>query len=179
MEGETETTRSTMSYESRHDSQSMLDYYVKEMLDCVREDPWVSTPGIWEHITSAGPCVRPSGVMHLFGGEGQFRRTCQRMTIVRWAVAEGREEELPLGQEIPTFAEICRRVDENQRDDNTLWWAPDIWSCEPYDEERRPFPHEGVLYYRPSQDDSDDFFEQESGDEAPSQSSDDAMEVDA
>ena len=83
-----------------------------------------------------------------------------------------------MGQETQTFAEICRRVDENRRGAYMLWWAPDIWSCEPYDEEHRSLPHEGVLYYRPSQDDSDDFFERESGDEAPSQSPGDAMEVD-
>ena len=104
----------------------MLDYYVKGMMDCVREDPWVSTPGIWDYVTQGGPCVRPSGVMHLFGGVGQFRRTCQRMDILRWAVVEGREEEFPLGQEPQTREEIHRRIDENRRDSYMLWRAPDI-----------------------------------------------------
>ena len=121
--------------------------------------------------------MQPRGVMHLFGGERQFRRTCRRMTILRWAAVEGREEELPLGQETQTIEEICCRIDENRRGAYMLWWAPDICSCEPYDEEHQSFELEGVLYYRPSQDDSDDCFEQESGDEAPSQSSSDAMEV--
>ena len=100
------------------------------------------------------------------------------MTIARWAVVEGREDELPLGQEPQTYEEICRRVAENRRDEYMLWWAPDIWSSEPYDAEHRTLPHEGVLYYRPSEDDSDDLFGDDSGDEAPSQSADDAMEVD-
>ena len=155
----------------------MLDYYVKEMLDSVREDPWISTAGIWEYITSNGPCVRPRGVMHLFGGIRQFRRTCRRMNILRWAAIEGREDELPLGQETQTYEEICRRIDENRRDAYLLWRAPDIWNSEPYDEEHRNFNLEGELCYRPSQDDSDHFFEPESGDEEPSCGSDEVTEV--
>ena len=99
MEDLTDATRSTLSYESRVGSQSMPDYFVKEMLDCVREDSWSTTPEIWEYITRSGPYIRPRGVMHLFGGLGQFNRTCQRMNILRWAAAMGRESELPLGPE--------------------------------------------------------------------------------
>ena len=128
MEDMTQPTPSTRSYESRRESQSMLDVYVKEMLDCVREDPWISTPGIWEYITGGGPCVRPSRLMHLFGGMGQFRRTCRRTDVLRWVAVEGREAEQPLGQETQTWEEICRRVEENRRDAYLPWRAPDMWS---------------------------------------------------
>ena len=99
------------------------------------------------------------------------------MNILRWAVIVGREDELPLGQEPETYEEICRRVDEHRRDDYLLWWSPDIWNSEPYDEDHRTFNLEGELCHRPSQDDSDNFFEPESGDEEPSNSSDVVMEA--
>ena len=89
----------------------------------------------------------------------------------------GREEDLPLGQEMKTEEEIFHRVNENRRDHYLSRRAPDIWGSGPHDLEHRAFNSDVMLYWRPSQDDSDDFFEQESGDEAPSLSSDDAMGV--
>ena len=177
MEDMTESTRSTLSYESRVDSQSMLDHYVREMPDCLREDPWSSTPEIWAYITSGGPCARPKGVMHLFAALKQFRRTCRRMDVLRWAVIMKREDELPLGQEPQTLEEIHARTDVNRRDECMLRWCPDIWSCEPYDEAHRRLPQDKTLCYRHSPDDSDGYFEAESGDEVPTQSTDSDMDL--
>ena len=172
----TDTTLSTLSYESRRDSQSMLDYYVAEMIHCIQENPWASTPEIWDYITLGGPCVRRKNVMHLFGGMGQFKRTCRRMNTLRWAVIKHREDELPLGQEYETAEEIAARVRAGQRDEYIQWWSPNIWSIEPYDEAHGSLNPDRCLYYRPSPEDSDNFFEEESGDEVPSESSANEME---
>ena len=145
----------------------MLDYYVAEMLHCVQDDPWISIPGIWKYITQGGPCVRPRGVMHLFGGMGQFKRTCRRLDVVRWAVIKHREDELPLGQEFQTSQEISERVRAGKRDEYTKWLSPDIWSIEPYGEEHCALEWNKTVCYRPSQEDSDDFVDEDSGDEAP------------
>ena len=88
-----------------------------------------------------------------------------------------REEDLPLGQEPQTLEEIYARIDANKRHDYMLWWSPDIWSSEPYDEAHRQLPQNKTLCYRPSPDDSDGYFEPESGDEAPTQSTDSDMDL--
>ena len=100
------------------------------------------------------------------------------MNVFCGAVAIGREDLLPLGQGSGAEFAIGARARACQRDECVLWRPPDIWSSEPYDGEHRTLPHEGVLFYRPSEDDSEDLFGDDSGDEAPSQSADDAMEVD-
>ena len=114
--------------------------------------------------------------MHLFGGMGQFKRTCKRMDILRWAAIKHCEEDLPLGQEHQTEEEISARIREGRRDEYIQWWSPNIWSSVPYDEAHNTLNSERCLCYRPSREDSDNFFEEESGDEAPAGSSTNEME---
>ena len=70
MENTTDSTVSTLSYESRQDSQSILDYYVQEMIGGVQKNPWISTPELVGYITLGGPCITWKNVLHLFGGKG-------------------------------------------------------------------------------------------------------------
>ena len=116
--------------------------------------------------------MRPRGVMRLFGGIGQFKRTCKKMVVVRWAVIKQREDELHLGQDYQSPQEISERVRAGRRDEYIRWWSPDIWSTEPYDDNHRSLGLNKTLCYRPSQEDSGDFFEDDSGDEAPTPSED-------
>ena len=74
-------------------------FYVMEIIACARADPWISTPGAWESITLGGRRVRARGAMQLFGGSGQFRRTCGGMNVSRWATVVSGEGLLPLGHE--------------------------------------------------------------------------------
>ena len=66
--------------------QGMIEYYVDELLLRIIDNSLDSTPQMFRHIAQYGPCVRPEQVLHIFGGSIIFRRTCDRMNIIRGAV---------------------------------------------------------------------------------------------
>ena len=75
----TESAASTESRELTEDRQPMADFYAKEILDIIIEDPCVSIPGIMGKLTRCGPCDSEESKIHLFWGPGQLKTTCRRM----------------------------------------------------------------------------------------------------
>ena len=152
----TETTVSTESRELTHDAQSMIDWYINEILDFVIDHPFVSIPEIFQHIAHAGPCATPKKVLHLLGGPRQFKRICRRMEGLRWASIKNCLERFPLDPESESEETIRNNLRMNVRDEYLDWWAPNIRSAEPFLEELPEM--EGVVARYPALIDTDDYF---------------------
>ena len=141
------------------DRQSMIEYYVDELILHMVENPHESTPQLFRRISQFGPCVRPEHIIHIFGGGIIFRRTCRRLHLIRDAALRGTLSQLPRdlgrwgGPEDPEL--------EPPFHDFRDWWCPHIY-------DRHLFWFEGVLslqpgMYRdivryPTHTDTDEFF---------------------
>ena len=92
-------TESTISYtqaEDSEDRQSMIAYYVDQLLRRIAEYPYDSIPQLFQYVTRGGPCLCPADVLRLFGGRIIFRHTCRRMNSVRRAVLNGEMDTMPV-----------------------------------------------------------------------------------
>ena len=154
-----ESTISDEDVPETRDRQGMIEYYVDELILRMVENPYDSTPQLFRHISQNGPCVEPGHVLHIFGGSIIFRRTCDRLSLIRDAALRGTLDRIPVdlarwgGQEQPDL--------EPPFYDFRDWWCP-----HPYD--RHLFWYEGVLslqpgMYRsivryPTHTDTDEFF---------------------
>ena len=170
----TETTVSTESRESPREAQSMVDWYIKEILDFVIEHPFVSIPEIFQHVAQAGPCTSPKNVLHLLGGPTQFKRICRRMEGLRWASVKNCLERFPLEPDSKSDRRYNLRM--NVRDEYLDWWAPNIFSAEPFQEELPEM--DGAIVRYPAQIDTDEYFtSDEQGLETDTEEHDEEMNV--
>ena len=157
------------------DRQSMIEYYVDELILQIVENPYDSTPQLFRRISQFGPCVEPEHIIHIFGGGIIFRRTCNRLNLIRDATLRGTLSQIPRdlgswgGPESPEL--------EPPFHDFRDWWRPHIY-------DRDLFWFEGVLSlqpgrYReiaryPTHTDTDEFFGnmEENGNPTDSESED-------
>ena len=158
-----QTTDSTVSYAQAEDSegrQSMIAYYVYQLIRRIAERPYDSIPQLFQHVTRGGPCLCPADVLRLFGGRIIFRHTCRRMNMVRRAVLNGEMDTAPV--DLRTWAEQERPEINPPFRDYRYFWRPNLNSptlfwyvAENMEEEIHRYPT--VLY-------TDEFF-QETGNE--------------
>ena len=78
------------------DRQGMIEYYVDELILRMVESPHDSTPQLFRHMSRNGPCVEPGHVLHIFGGGIIFRRTCNRLNLIRDAALRDTLARIPM-----------------------------------------------------------------------------------
>ena len=164
----TESTISDENVPDQTDRQSMIEYYVDELITRIIERPLDSIPQLFRHVTEFGPCVEPAHVLHIFGGSIIFRRTCERMNLIRDAALRDTLDAAPVDPRLWGGAE--RDQLSPPFHDFRPWWCPHIY-------DRTLFWYEGILgthpgMYRdivrfPVHTDTEEYFRYEEEDRYP------------
>ena len=167
----TDSTTSDENMPDHEDRQGMIGYYVDELIQEIVENPCASTPQLFRSIAHSGPCETPEQVLHLFGGGGIFRRTCNRLQLIRDAALRGTLD--AVAGEMRRWMEPEQLGLEPQIRGYESWWVPHLY-------DRTLFWYEGLLsmqpgMYRcvvryPTHTDTDDFFRRPEEDAYPSDS---------
>ena len=149
----------------------MIAYYVDELIARIVESPLDSIPQLFRHVTQYGPCVEPALALRIFGGSIIFRRTCERMNLIRDAVLRDSLGAAPADPRL--WGGAARHQLSPPFHDFRPWWCPHIY-------DRDLFWYEGILathpgMYRdiirfPVHNDAEDFFRYEEEDIYPSDS---------
>ena len=124
-----QTTESTVSYtqaEDSEDRQSMIAYYVDQLLRRIVECPYDSVPQLFQYVTRGGPCLCQADILRLFVGQIIFRRTCRRMNMVRRAVLNDTMDSAPV--DLRTWTEQERPEMDPPFADYRHFWCPDLSS---------------------------------------------------
>ena len=157
IEEEVESTVSTLSREDTSYRQGIVDSYTHEMINEVLKDPYISIPRLIGRILRLGPLRTKKQLVHVYGGKGQFGRTCGKLEWIRWAVATDNCDELPidwLGDSDPAY--WCGQTGASDRYERYIrWWAPDVLDTEPYDEDHTMPSLRDRVYRYPSQEDTE------------------------
>ena len=161
MQSETDSTASYTQAEDPGDRQDMIAYYVDQILRRITERPYDSIPQLFQHVAWGGPCLSPSDVLRLFGGRTIFRRTCQRMSMVRRAVLNGGMDTIPV--DLRTWTEQERPVMDPPYRDYQHYWSPHLDSQWLFWYENEDMREE--IYRYPAVLGTDEFF-QETDDES-------------
>ena len=159
-----QTTDSTVSYTQAEDSevrQGMIAHYVDQLLRRIAECPYDSIPQLFQYVTRGGPCLCQADVLRLFGGRIIFRRTCQRMSMVRRAVLNGGMDTIPV--DLRTWTEQERPVMGPPFRDYRHFWSPHLDSPRLFWYENGDMREE--IYRYPAVLETDEFF-QETDDES-------------
>ena len=135
-----ESTISDDSAPDHADRQSMIEYYVDELIIRIIESPLDSIPQLFRHITRFGPCVDPAHVIHIFGGSIIFRRTCERMNLIRDAVLRDALGAAPVDPRL--WGGVARHQLAPPFHDFRPWWCPHLY-------DRDLFWYEGILATHP------------------------------
>ena len=151
MQSPSRTTVSTLSREESAYRQGEVDDYVKRIMELIMEDPYITTPRIFQGLLQRGPCRSRKNIVHLFGGSGTFNRVYDRMETLRWAVATGNLHAVPI--ELFTEHDIEYEEGKYKLSDkhwNYLhYWSPEIWQLQSYDPMNDLPEVPGMLYRFP------------------------------
>ena len=154
-----QTTDSTVSYaqaEDSEDRQSMIEYYVDQLLRRIAECPYDSIPQLFQYVTRGGPCLCQADVLRLFGGQIIFRRTCRRMNLVRRAALNCAMDTVPV--DLRTWAEQERPEMDPPFRDYRYFWRPNLNSPTLFWYETENMEEE--IYRYPAVLDTDGFFQE-------------------
>ena len=124
-----QTTESTVSYTQAGDSedrQSVIAYYVDQIIRRIAECPYDSIPQLFQHVTRGGPCQSQADVLRLFGGRIIFRQTCRRMNSIRRAALNGEMGTMPV--DLRTWDGPERPVMDPPYTDYRYFWRPVLHS---------------------------------------------------
>ena len=135
-----DSTISDDSAPEHADRQSMIEYYVDELIIRIIESPLDSIPQLFRHITQFGPCVEPAHVLHIFGGSTIFRRTCERMNLIRDAALRDELDAAPVDPRL--WGGAARHQLAPPFHDFRPWWTPHVY-------DRVLFWYEGILSTHP------------------------------
>ena len=151
MQSPSHTTASTLSREESAYRQSEVDDHVKRIMELIMENPYITTPTVFQELLRRGPCWSRKCIVHLFGGSGAFNRVYNRMETLRWAVATDSLHMVP----IELFNEHDIEYEEGKRKlSDKHWnylhhWSPEIWQLQSYDPANDLPKVPGVLYRYP------------------------------
>ena len=154
-----QTTESAVSYtqaEDSEDRQSMIAYYVDQLVRRIVECPYDSTPQLFQHVTRGGPCLCQADVLRLFGGQNIFRHTCRRMDMIRRAALNDTMESVPV--DVRTRTEQDGTEMDPPFTDYRYYWCPNLSSstlfwCVTKDMEQEISRYPAILY-------TDEFFQE-------------------
>ena len=120
----TDTTASDTESEDQAGRQSMIEYYVDQLLRRVVECPYDSVPQLFQFVTRWGPCLSQADVLRLFGGQIIFRRTCRRMNMIRRAVLNDAMDTVPV--DLRTWTEQEQPEMDPPFTDYQHYWRPNL-----------------------------------------------------
>ena len=170
------STDSTISDEDAPDPadrQSTIEYYVDELILRIVDSPCDPTPQLFRHITQYGPCVEPAHVLHVFGGSIIFRRTCERMNLIRDAALRDVLDAIPV--DLRRWRESARPAMELPFRDYRSWRRPHIYDDDLFWYEgalsSQPGMYRNIVRY-PTRADTDEYFRYREEDAYPSESED-------
>ena len=123
MEETDESTTDTDGY-TAEDRQGIVDTMVTVMLQLTMEDPWISIPNMMDRMTETGPLHDRDDIMEVFRGRPIFRRTTNRLEVVRAAVVSGALGELPISTRAPEHERVGVTIPGTDR--YIGWWAPQV-----------------------------------------------------
>ena len=137
--------------------QGGVDLCVTMMIQLILFDPWITEEEMVNYLTWIGPEGNTSRLMRMFGGRTVFRRTLQRMGVIRQARIQGKLHELHITTEpsLGTIPEI---------EDKIHLWAPRVTGGEPLFGHPSPeenLPNEPLYRYPREGTYSDDFWEED------------------
>ena len=118
-ERETETTIGSVD---REDQQDIIEHYATLMLQILIESPYASVRAIMDRLRRVGPFEGKQTILRVFGGREAFKKTLQRMSIVRRAVLEGTLGDLPIETRVPPGEEAGSTLPGGDRFIEN--WAP-------------------------------------------------------
>ena len=182
----TDSTESTESREQTEYQRREVDRYTKRIVDVLIDDPCISVPGILRQLAVrqegvAWSCGSERSVVHLFGGPSMFRKTCERFEVFRWALVTHCFEVLPFPIDLQRreWGGQCRYSRKPESNDDWVsWWAPDMFSLEPFEPMECQAEGIGMLYRFPVGEGEDDYFREIRSEEEGTNSDVDMTEAD-
>ena len=134
-----------------NDQQGIINMYVTMMLQLLQLDPYMAIRYILEQLATTGPFFTQTEILEEFGGWTVFRRTLQRMEVVRARVVNDNLTSLPMTTDAPADEPFGLTIPET--DGFIAWWAPQVEDGAPpflfsvripEGEELRRYPHMGA-----------------------------------
>ena len=159
-----DSTESTESREMTAYLQTEVDEYTKEIENLLIDDPHVSVPGILQQLKLGGSCSSERRIAHLSGGASTFRKTCHPLGALRWAFVMRQFDGLPFPIDLQKseWADQCRySIKPDSNGDWASWWAPDMFSVEPFEPIEQSVEEGEGLYRFPAREDEDVYFRKE------------------
>ena len=109
---------------SEQDRQCLINTYVTMMLQLLQLNPWVAIPQVLEELVEVGPLWSANQILEVFGGWETFRRTLQRMEVIRGNTVRGDLRGLPITTRPPADEPFGTTIPSH--DGFIAWWAPQI-----------------------------------------------------
>ena len=128
------------------DQQGIVNMYVTMMLQLIQLDPCLPIPDILERLPTTGPFDTKEEILEEFGGWEIFRRTLQRMEVVRGRAMNGKLRTLPMTTNMPEDEPFGYTIPET--DGFIAWWAPQmVEGASPFLFSIRPREEDGLCRY--------------------------------
>ena len=112
-----------------NDDQSLINTYVTMMLQAVQIDPWMNIPQILKELVEVGPLWSEYQILQLFGGWEIFRRTVQRMEVIRGNTVRDDLNSLPITTRPESGEPFGHTIPEDEG--FIAWWAPQVGGSGP------------------------------------------------
>ena len=106
------------------DQQGIVNMYVTMMLQLIQLDPCMPVLDILSRLSTTGPFDTKEEILEEFGGWGIFRRTLQRMEVVRGRAVNGGLGTLPMTTSMLVDEPFGYTIPGT--DGFIAWWAPQV-----------------------------------------------------
>ena len=145
------------------DQQGIVNMYATMMLQLIQLDPYMPIFSILEHLTTTGPFCTKEEILEEFGGWSIFRRTLQRMEMVRGRTVNSKLRTLPMTTGMLEDEPFGYTIPET--DGYVAWWAPQMvegappfmFTMRPREEDRLyRYPHMGAYTDEGASDDDNE-----------------------